>query len=199
MLNLPYSNSWCVLGLLTEPRGASESSPPKQPAVLEKAGLISCKSPVICRSTPPSHSHCPQTALALHTLLLTPAVPAPPPSLAWALRVSLPEGFHTPLHLPTPQVWKLKFSATPRTGSFFPAMQFTKISLYPPLFTSPIEKNGFIFPGHSYCFPRPKVFHTLLYPTWKQKPLGILADAKGNFRRMCCNSAKNWEVWNGSE
>lgn len=113
MWNLPYSNFWCGLCLLTKPKGLSDSNPSYRHTLFYKARLTPPgKFSVVCRCTspllPPVVVSLGQHYLCTHYSQLLQSVP---PSLLWpgALKVSLPAGSQSMswgrsplLHLPIP-------------------------------------------------------------------------------------------------
>lgn len=123
--------------------------------------------------------------------------PCPPlPLGSGALQVSLPDGSQSSsLGIPTPA--STSTCPFPRCRSLSsPLLISLRKVVHHGLFVSITfgqchGKELFLFPAYSYCFPGPNVFRILLYPTWEQKPLGILADAKKNFRGIHCYRAKN--------
>lgn len=132
MWNLPYSNFWCGVCLLTKPKGLSDSSPSYHHTLFYKARLIPpCKVSVVCTCTPPLLSQV-VVSLGQHYfahIIPNSCNPFPAPfsglghsksAFQLAHRACPWEDPHSYiyLYLPTAQVWKREFSAVPRKGSF---------------------------------------------------------------------------------
>lgn len=166
-----------------------------------KAWLISlCRFSVFCRSTPFQARVTPsmvprQHYLCTHYSQLLQSLPHLPCSKSsFQLGISIweipPPLLHLPVSAPSASVEARVFCYTWEG----------LISLWN------IVHQDFFAPTtfcESHCkvlfFPMSKGFHILLPPNWKQRPLGTLSHAKKISGQLHGYSAKNWEMWKGSE